>query len=202
MKKFISIILSFVLIFTVIPTVNAEAATAKSWKKLYAEYLNSINSTDIEYLSGKLIYVNDDNIPELFLASSATYLGDRLLTVYKGKLYEHSMGWYGNFKYLKKKNRVYFGWGHMGYYGDGVAKLSKGKLVTLGQGTVEAVDEYGDFEVDENFDKIGYFRYYWNNKEVTKISYNKKLHKAMGKKWKKYTTPKTVSISKIKDSLR
>lgn len=145
MKKIISIILSLVLILTVIPAENAEAATAKSWKKLYVEYLNNIDNNS----DGKLIYINNDNIPELYLQVRDR---DKLLTVYKGKLYEDYVGWYGNFKYMKKKNRVYYGWGKMGIYGDEVVKLSKGKLVTLGSGTMEAVDE--------NFLDTGYFRYY------------------------------------------
>lgn len=35
-----------------------------SWKELYIDYLNT---TDMEFRSGRLIYLNDDDIPELFL---------------------------------------------------------------------------------------------------------------------------------------
>ena len=34
------------------------------WKELYIDYLNT---SDMEYISGRLIYLNDDDIPELFL---------------------------------------------------------------------------------------------------------------------------------------
>lgn len=35
------------------------------WKKIYADYLKTINME--EYPKGKFIYVDEDNIPELYL---------------------------------------------------------------------------------------------------------------------------------------
>ena len=45
------------------PTEEPTDPTA-DWKELYIDYLNT---TDMEFRSGRLIYLNDDDIPELFL---------------------------------------------------------------------------------------------------------------------------------------
>lgn len=176
----ITLVWSMVLASTIHFIVPARAAT-KSWKKLYAEYLEKL--PEDSFPRGRFLYINNDNIPELFLEGICAAAGNRLLTIYHGKVYEHYISGHGAIMYLEKKNRYYTFGGHMDSYFDDVGKLSKGKMVSIANGTYGAEDN-SNVKLDENGEPI--YRYYWNGKEVTKKAYEKKLNASLGKNRKKY----------------
>ncbi len=131
-KKFVSIILSIVMMFSIsvplsAPTVADAASKRAKAVKAYKKYLK--NKT--EYSQFSLIYLDNNNVPEL-LAKSGDMVS--ILTYYKGKVkdtYYVSNLMYtanGKFDYYKKTGVIRRGGVSEGYSTVGYPKLSKGKM--------------------------------------------------------------------------
>lgn len=178
---------------------SKETASKTNWKYLYSEYLDTLSES--EFPEGKLIYVDNDKIPELYLQGNCSAAGNLLLTIYDGKVYKNSMD--GVFMYLKKKNCYYNTGGHADTYHDLVGKLKTGRMVSIAEGHYGAVDN-SNVKVDKDGGPI--YRYFWNNKKVTEKEYKKKLNRALGKKQEKYKDAYTYghmkTIFEIKYALR
>lgn len=188
MKKVLSVLLAIAVLFSTILPKTVEAAASKNWKKLYLYYIKEEALDVLGYSSGKLIYINNDNIPELYLQGSTGGLGCRLLWIYNGKIYYYHSP-YGGLKYIKKKNKFYIiGRNQIECY-DSFAKLEKNKITKITEGTYTVM-----ISSDEPI-----CHWYWNKKEVNKMTYEKNLRNATGKK---YVTPKLISIDKLKRQLQ
>lgn len=197
MKKWIIGVLC--LLLCCMNATPAQSAFKSNWKNLYARYLKKLDPSGQAYPAGKFIYVNNDSIPELYLGGNCAATGERLLTIYKNKVYDYRLDGHGAFSYLKKKNRIYMSGGHMDNYFDYVATLKKGMMVGLAGGCYGANN--AKLKVDKNGNLI--YRYYWigkrktteiesyyrdskHGKRVTKKQYHRKLQKSLGKNRKNY----------------
>lgn len=216
MKKWIIWLLCLLLCCT--NATPAQATSKNNWKNLYAKYLKKLDPSGKTFPTGKFIDINNDSIPELYLAGGPG-VGDYLLTIYKNKVYSYYLDKHGTFSYLKKRNRIYMSGGHMDNYFDYVATLKKGMMVGLGGGC------YGANNMKLKVDKKGnlIYRYYWigkskkraseielyyrdskHGKKVTKKQYRKKLKKSLGRDRKKYVHAHSghmKSIRKIRKAL-
>ncbi len=211
MKKWIIGVLCLLLFCANITPV--EATSKSNWKNLYARYLRKLDPSGQAYPAGKFIYVNNDSIPELYLGGNCAATGERLLTIYKNKVYDYRLDGHGAFSYLRKKNRIYMSGGHMDNYFDYVATLKKGMMVGLAGGC------YGANNMKQKVDKKGnlIYRYYWigkskrrkteielyyrdskHGKKVTKKHYHRKLKKSLGKDRKEYVYADTGHMKSIR----
>ncbi len=198
MKRWIiSFLCVLLLSTTATPT---QAAAKKNWKNLYARYLKKLDPSGQAFPGGKFIYINNDSIPELYLTGNCAATGERLLTIYRNKVYDYRIDGHGSFSYVKKKNLLYISGGHMDNYFDCIAMLKKGKMVGLAGGCYGAnnmklkVDKKGNLiyryywigkSKGKNIDEL-YYRDHKHGKRVTKKQYGKKLKKSLGKNRKKY----------------
>lgn len=122
-KKIICLCLILAMFVTILPCeVNAQGK--KTWGEAYEEVLKKYGSD----ATAKLIYLDNDNIPEVFVHTEDR--DDILISYYKGKVYENYLyRWIDlSFTYIPKKGKICFktGGGRREY--TIVAKLKRGRL--------------------------------------------------------------------------
>lgn len=66
--------------------ISTQAASNTKWKNLYDGYLKTIKNLKKIYPNGEFIYINHDNIPELYLEGYCNGAGNCLLTIYNKML--------------------------------------------------------------------------------------------------------------------
>ena len=122
-KKIICLCLILAMFVTILPCeVNAQGK--KTWGEAYEEVLKKYSSD----ATAKLIYLDNDDIPEVFVHTEDR--DDILISYYKGKVYENYLyRWIDlSFTYIPKKGKICFktGGGRREY--TIVAKLKRGRL--------------------------------------------------------------------------
>lgn len=123
-------------------TVTEEPTTQKptdpprdeSWKQLYIDYLNTLD--DSMYEGYQLIFVDEDDVPELVVSSGAHIIPGYLCWVNDGKLCQSSKS-YSGFAYLEKQNRYLCEEGFSGVGWDYVRKISGSEAVDIVKGEVK-----------------------------------------------------------------
>lgn len=93
-------------------------------------YRNAVRKDGNRYIGWELIYVDNDDIPEIVLSGDCEASGSVLLSIYNGKVYKSYLSL--EFSYIPYKNRVLDGRGmHMGVDDRAVKKLVQGNLVVV-----------------------------------------------------------------------
>lgn len=141
-----------------------EDATYRSWQEAYAACVSGIEDSD--GYTYALIYVNNDNVPELVMDSGyeaggcmlVTYNCGRIDVLQTSRLY---------FNYVERGNVLDNCDGHMGYYYDIISKIENGKWVTVAEGTYH--DPEDGVQADQNGNYI--YEYEWNGNSVTEEEY-------------------------------
>lgn len=139
-----------------------------NWKKLYKNYIQGNEWCRTQAESARLIYVNNDRIPEIYIEGKSMASDYKLLSIYKGKVCE-TTGNRNMLTYAPKKGIVYEEFGHMDEMVFNWGKLKKGKVVFTVQ------DTYGVI-----INKDGSFTYTLNNKHISEKAYEKKANKIKG----------------------
>lgn len=85
----------------------SEPQKIPKWKELYLDYLKT-DDADI-YNYAELVYINDDNIPELVLQSGSTMPGGFLCWVDKDEVKTYDLGASQGINYTAKKGILYSG---------------------------------------------------------------------------------------------
>lgn len=167
---------------------EADEATAENgiqnasdyrWIDSYISYLSDVD--DFEYPEGRMIYVNDDQIPEILLEGNGHYLGSIALTVGNdNSVREHRFSSNASERYVPKKNIIYdFNAGGGGAYDD-ISCIENGEWKTLFFGTY-SLDPTSDTEESEF---IGSDYYIYENgfyeegagKKVSEEEYNNMMN--------------------------
>ena len=159
-----------------------------SWKSAYLNYIET--NTQIEDPEKgthreiyKLLDLNEDGVPELYINFGSTAGGDAILSYFNGEIVEQKMDNYG-FRYIEGANLFRDSGGHMDEYYDKIYTLENGNFVLLYSGEYGAEDnskvEYGD-------DGMPVYQYFWENEEVSSEEYDRKLNEV-------YDTEKEVNI--------
>lgn len=160
-----------------------------SWKSAYLNYIET--NTQIEDPEKgthreiyKLLDLNEDGVPELYINFGSTAGGDAILSYFNGEIVEQKMNNYG-FRYVEGANLFRDSGGHMDEYYDKIYTLENGNFVLLYSGEYGAEDnskvEYGD-------DGMPVYQYFWENEEVSsEEEYDRKLNEV-------YDTEKEVNI--------
>jgi hypothetical protein len=149
----------------------APAADSTNWKKLYIDYINDNPPSEPEMSSYALIYINDDDIPELWINFGIAFEGNVLCTVSDGKLDVVSFSQYG-LSYIERQNLFVLHVGRMDNFGDDVYRIQNGKFKRLHKGNYGAEDN-ANVQLDADGSPI--YQYYWDGKEVSENEYERAL---------------------------
>lgn len=133
-------------------TTTTTAPTQQPWKTAYLNYIKKIDPN--EFTEFRLVYVDNDPVPELFASGSCEAAGSLVCTYYNGSLETVHLNRLGGCSYIPKSGLVYNFNGNMGYYNATVYRLSNGKFTQLFDGMEivevrDTTDENGDFVYEE-----------------------------------------------------
>lgn len=141
------------------------------WRQAYIDYLKKDCETDAN-AGYALIYLDDDDIPELVEIGDCEATGCRITSYANGKVFTSQLNRL-YFSYLEKQNLLCNSEGNMDCYYDLVYRMRNGQLELVAEGDYGAEDN-SHVQFDENGEPI--YKYYWEGKEVTEEAYQKKLN--------------------------
>ena len=150
------------------------------WKDAYIDYLNESSSDNNEGYD--LIYINDDNIPELVEVGKYESAGCRVVVYNNGSVQVTQLTRL-SFTYIERGGLLCNDGGHMGYYFDIVYSLKNGELTMIDKGTYQ--DKGGVAQTDASGEYI--YDYTWNGNPVSKEEYKAMLNSV-------YDTSKAKSL--------
>lgn len=133
-------------------------SNSDAWKQAYLDYLEDMNYKEDSLTKYKIVFIDDDDIPELFITHGSMAGGTCVAAYHDGKVEEVYAGEYGAL-YIEKSGLIHVPTGHGGGYHDEIIKLENGKFTTIASGDYS---EWPD----------GKTEYYWESKEVTEEEYN------------------------------
>lgn len=149
------------------------------WRKAYVDYIGEHYSFHESYsdtffydtLSYSLIYLDDDDIPEIFIDTGVEAGGEYVLAYHDGKVTELCLPRIGS-QYIEKSGLIYTDTGHMGEYPVTITKLDKGTFTEIGSGVYrENIFAIGDDEY-----KVEY-EYEWEGKSVSEKAFKTNISK-------------------------
>lgn len=165
-----------------------------AWKQAFADYIH--NTYGQGGVAGyQLIYVNDDDIPELAVIGNCEAAGCRIVTYANGQTYEKHLR-RTNFTYIERENLLCNSDGVMDGYYDLVYCIIDGQMTLIAEGNYGAEDN-SSLQVDENGNLI--YKYYWNGVEMTEEDYNSALNEVydMSKAAQGYETGAYYTVEEI-----
>ena len=142
--------------------ITTETPKDNSWKKVYIDYLNTI---DVSNFSGfQLVYIDYDDIPELIAMGSAHISPCYLCWVNNGFLCQGHVSFSG-FRYLEKQNKYLCREGWTGTGWDTVYRINGG--------------EEEEIEKGNTCDIQGQEYYRWDGVDMSKSEYDAKVDAAV-----------------------
>ena len=160
-----------------------EAYDMRDWEKAYVEYLASEERGYSYSYSYSLIYVNDDEIPELAINYHVMH-SYTILTFHDGVIDELNT-W--TIYYVERQNLVNGTYFHMGGHSNEICSIENGKWVHVETGNWS--EAYGEGEYYEAAS------YEWEGEEVDERTYMERLNSAID--LEKQIEPKYISFEKI-----
>lgn len=159
------------------------------WRQAYLEFLNSddpiiqscYSDPDITF---SLIYLDDDNVPELFIDTGFEAGGQFVVTYYNGTINSLHLSRRGS-QYIEKNGLIYTNTGHMDYYPLSITELKDGVFTVIGSGVSYLSEEDRD-KMLEDEDYPYTLTYEWEGEIVTETQYNEKIYALYDLKESKY----------------
>ena len=111
-----------------------------SWQEGFADWIREHESENIDFYNGyqschyQLVYVDDDDVPELFVQGNSEAEGECIVSFYDGKMSQYYLSRIGGTVYRKLQGLVYNQNGNSGYYPVRIGKLYHGKFYKAGSG--------------------------------------------------------------------
>ena len=158
--------------------VAEEANNNEDWRSAYLDYLSTDDDMDACRESDigfkfSLIYLDDDDIPELFIDTDVEAGGQIVATYHDGKVVEQHLSRLGS-QYIEKSGLIYTNTGHMDYYPLTITKLENGTFTEIGEGLSYLSEE--DREKLANDNEYPYtLTYEWEGETVSEEQFNAKV---------------------------
>lgn len=145
--------------------------SAAQWASVYLREVFA-GEAPTDAVTVRFLYVNDDQVPELWLDYGYGAAGGEVFTVGDGTTDKVYLS-HGAAYCIENTNRMLLTGGHMGYNYDTVCQIEDGKFVTVAEGTYGLPDS-GDVQTDE--EGVAVYEYTWDGTAVTEEAYeqNKK----------------------------
>lgn len=135
---------------------NTEKPTDKddSWKQVYIDYLNNTDTENYEFV---LVYVNEDEVPELYKHGKQRPSSSELCWIYENEVYSQWLMIDG-FEYIERENLFMSTGVQSGVQGDFVYMINGNEAKQLSKGTASRMIQ-------------GQERYTWNGEDVSEDEY-------------------------------
>ncbi|MBR2319645.1 MAG: hypothetical protein IKA50_02505 [Clostridia bacterium] len=148
----------------------AETDATPEWKTAYLNFLEAEKDTHLSYA---LIYIDGDDIPELYLSGDCEATGDSICSYKNGAIVEQQLNRIGGGWYIEKSGNVINQNGNMGRIYTHVYKLNEdGFILTFEALSAERV------EVLENDEYKLHYEYSIGDKTVNESEYNSAVNAA------------------------
>lgn len=138
-----------------------------SWQEAYIDFVNKPYSTTYRSEYGgdeySLIYVDDNDVPELYFFTGGMAGGEIIVSFYDGKVRAMNRGRIG-IAYMEYGGLLYNANGSAGTYPFNVYMLEKGEFSEIGTGW------FTEHQYDDELQEIVY-SYFWENSPVTEAEY-------------------------------
>ncbi|MCI6204426.1 MAG: hypothetical protein MR663_11200 [Lachnospiraceae bacterium] len=181
MKKFLIMLLTVALFLSSVECSTVCADTTPDWRQMYLDYLNkNYKDKDLDTYDAALIYVDNDDVPELYINSHETFAANELclmLTIKNNKVKSFDIS-NEMMYYAPKKNRM------LCQYGAGLSISGYWKMSQMKNGKEkELCVAYRDQDLTQ---QKPFYYYHVNSKLVSKAKYQKAVKNMKTKyKWKK-----------------
>lgn len=136
---------------------DTDTMSVAKWCEAYSDYLSAGEYTTYQ---GALIYVNEDEIPEMVLIGDCEAVGNLIVT-YDGEKIDELQTARLYFEYEERGNRLCNSDGNSGYYYDSVYAIEDGRWVSKASGTYNMID----YESEE-------LEYQWDGRTVSADEYS------------------------------
>ncbi len=163
-------------------TVNLEKneqTNNSAWRRAYLQYIQDedVNPFVSELFDAEfqLIYVDGDDIPELWICCSNIAAGSLICTFDGKEVNDMFISEYGDLKYIERTGQFYTCGGHMDVYWDGIYVLQNGQFVETAHGDYGAEDN-ANVQYDRNGRPI--YVYNWDGKKMTEQEYKDALERS------------------------
>lgn len=137
----------------------------QDWEKAYAEYLLKAAEDDGQNVYASftysLIYVNDDDTPELVIDTGFMAGGSSILTFFNGEIDKVDILRSGLY-YIERQNLVENSAGNMGYYYDFIYSIENGKWNNIAHG-----ERYENYVTENGLIN----EFFWKEEKVTESTY-------------------------------
>ena len=140
-----------------------------AWQQAYLSHLQQETG---QWQGYNLIYINEDDIPELVEIGGSEAAGCGIVSFAVGAVSETQLDRLG-FTYIEKGNLLCNSDGHMDNYYDLVYSMADGRLTQIAAGYYGAEDN-SNLQLDENGEPV--YRYEWNGAVMPKEEYDQALH--------------------------
>ena len=143
--------------------------TELSWQQAYTEIVEGIGAG---WEGFELIYLNEDEIPELVAIGESEAAGCKIYNYENGVVYETQLNRL-NFTYIERENLLCNSDGNMDHYYDIVYSIIDGRMTQIAIGRF-GVDDAVGMQVDEEGNLI--YKYTWNEVQMSKEEYAQALN--------------------------
>lgn len=150
---------------------QTEPAELQGWQQAYIERLKNDDALS-GYGGYDLIWLDDDDIPELVEIGDSEAAGCRIVSFYDEKLTVTQLNRL-NFSYLVREGLLCNSEGNMDNYYDLVYRLSGGNMTVIAEGYYGAADN-SHVEFDESGEPV--YQYEWNGQKMSREEYEKALN--------------------------
>lgn len=171
--------------------------TELTWQQVYREIVENPRA---EWVGYDLIYVNDDDIPELVAVGDCAATGCIIFNYDNGMVYETQLNRL-YFSYIEHQNLLCNSEGNMHHYYDIVYSIIDGKMISVAVGIYGAADNTRlEFDAEGNV----IYTYTWDGVEMTEEEYIQQLNEIYdtskardGYEWGEWCTAEEI-IEKLK----
>ena len=155
--------------------VEEVAPKMSEWATAYYDYLlenfyNSL-SEEKEYFKYMLIYLDNDDIPELYVHVT-DFTGDRLLYYFDGQVNEKNCGDLPWYQYIPQSGLLMEEWDIVTAHGNIVSQFVNGEFTDMAEGHVALKEEYREEYPGENW----MYDYMFNGETVSEEEYSRRLN--------------------------
>lgn len=172
------------------PSDEAYICDEAEWKAAYLDFLTTntevlaLLQNNTENVLFYLIYVDDNDVPELYMDSLDGVTGDMMATYYGEVSFMMYIGPYGSCEYVERSGQFANSDGRMGYYSDTYYSVNKGKIEIVSTGI------WSEYVNPSNEDEW-ITDYSWNGQSVdesTYYSYKNEVYPYDRSQWCKATS--------------